>query len=88
MCAGPGRDPGSGKDWSVGGRLFHIHQLSQQTQLLCWRRDCHYCSPGQVQSNFPVSEKLKKYLGGVGLLLVRGITLLSFKNYIFFILCF
>lgn len=46
---GPGGDPGSGEDRPVGGRLLHLHQLCQQTQLLCGGRDCHHRSPGQVR---------------------------------------
>lgn len=48
-CTGPGRDPGDCEDWSLGRRLLHLHQLCKQTQLLCGRRDCHYCTLRQVR---------------------------------------
>lgn len=37
FIAGPGRDPGNCEDWTLGRRLFHLHQLCEQTQLLCRR---------------------------------------------------
>ena len=49
LCPGPGRDPGDCKDRAVGRGLLHLHQLCEQAQLLCRRRDCHYRSPWQVQ---------------------------------------
>lgn len=48
MCPGPGRDPGDREDWPLGWRLLHLHQFCKQTQLLCRRRNCDYCTSGQV----------------------------------------
>lgn len=50
VCPGPGWDPGDCQNRTLGRRLFHLYQLCEQTQLLCRRRDCHYCSPWQVKS--------------------------------------
>ncbi|XP_061526980.1 uncharacterized protein LOC133399415 [Phycodurus eques] len=50
--SGPGRVPGDREDWTLGWRLLHLHQLSEQTQLLCRGRDCHSCSLGQSEQRW------------------------------------
>ena len=48
LCVGCSGDGGDRAGWLLGGRLLHLHQQREPSQLLCGRRDCHRVTLGQV----------------------------------------